>query len=121
MHDVEVGSVREFGIADDPNPLFDGVAHRFTVSVYPGDVECAGRLDRIRAIVDREKPAHTMYELCVIAPGIRIGYQARLGVDTLLGGGPRSPARLGESPLVLGGSPRGEMGIRSQVGVSTQL
>ena len=102
-------------------PLFEGVAHRFTVSVYPGDVECAGRLDRIRAIVDREKPAHTMYEVCVIAPGIRIGYQARLGVDTLLGGGPRSPARLGESPLVLGGSPRGAMGIRSQVGVSTQL
>lgn len=101
-------------------PLFDSVAYQFTVHVYPGEVECAGKLDQVRAIVDREKPAHTMYELCVIAPGLRVGYQARLGVDTLLGSGP-APGRLGAGELVLGGQPRGQVGIRSHVGVSTQL
>ena len=102
------------------SPLFDGVAYRFTVYVYPGEVECAGTIEQVRAIVDREKPAHTMYDLCVISPGLRVGYQARLGVDTLLGGGP-APGRLGEGDLVLGGQPRGEIGRRSQLGVSTQL
>jgi len=102
------------------SPLFDGVAFRFTVYVYHGEVECAGKTEQVRAIVDREKPAHTMYDLCVISPGLRVGYQARLGVDTLLGGGP-APGRLGEGDLVIGGRPRGEIGRRSQLGVSTQL
>lgn len=101
-------------------PLFDDVAYRFTVRLYPGEVTCAGKLDQVKAILDREKPAHTVYDMCVIAPGIRIGYQARLGVDTLLGGGP-VPGRLGETALVLGREPRGQVGVRSQVGVSTQL
>jgi phage tail-like protein len=100
--------------------LFDAVAYRFTVLVYPGEVRCEGTLEQVKAILDREKPAHTMYDLCVISPGIRIGYQARLGVDTLLGGGPM-PGPLGEAALVLRGQPRAQIGIRSQVGVSTQL
>lgn len=101
-------------------PLFEAVAYRFAVQLYPGEVECAGKLDQIRAIVDREKPAHTVYTLCVIKPGLRIGYQARLGVDTLLGGGP-VPGRLGETPLVLGGPLPSHLGTSSRLGVSTHL
>jgi hypothetical protein len=101
-------------------PLFEDVAYRFTVAVYPGDVTCAGKLDQVRAILDREKPAHTLYDLCVIVPGLRIGYQARLGVDTLLGGEP-VPGRLGETALVLGGEARGQVGVSSRVGVTTRL
>jgi hypothetical protein len=100
--------------------LFDDVAYRFTVLVYPGEVRCEGKLAQVQAILDREKPAHTIGEVCVIAPGIRLGYQARLGIDTLLGGG-ATPAPLGQGAIVLGGQPRAKIGIRSQVGVSTQL
>lgn len=101
-------------------PLFDEVAHRFTLRLYPRDVECAGKLDEIKAIVDREKPAHTAYEVCVFEPGIRIGYQARLGIDTLLGRGPVQ-GRLGDAALVLAGSPPSRLGLRSHLGVSTHL
>ena len=90
----------EFG-----TPLFEGAAYRFLVRLYPGDLHCAGKLDEVRAIVEREKPAHTLYDLCVIESGLRVGYQASLGIDTLLGGGPAEPGPLGESALVLGGQP----------------
>ncbi|MEZ5351534.1 MAG: phage tail protein [Bryobacteraceae bacterium] len=101
-------------------PLFEVCAFRFTVSVYPGEVDCPERMDRVISVIEREKPAHTMYELCVIQPGVRVGYRSRLGVDTLVGGGYR-PTRLGEGGLVLDGAPRGQIGMRSMVGVDTQL
>lgn len=105
----------EYGI-----PLFDSVAHRFTVRVYPDEVDCPSKIEQIAGIIEREKPAHTLYELCVITPGLRIGYQARLGIDTLMGGGP-VPSRLGEAELVLAGQPRGQLGTLSRLGVNTQL
>jgi hypothetical protein len=101
-------------------PMFDEVAYRFSVQLYAGELECAGKLEQVIAILDREKPAHTMYDVCVIAPGLRVGYQARLGMDTVLGGEP-VPGRLGETALVLGGQRRAQVGTRSHVGVSTQL
>jgi phage tail-like protein len=106
----------EFG-----TPLFEAAAYRFFVRLYPRDLHCAGKLEEVRAIVEREKPAHTLYDLCVIEPGLRVGYQASLGVDTLLGGGPAEPGRLGESALVLGGPPRARLGIDSRVGAGAQL
>lgn len=102
-------------------PLFEGAAYRFLVRLYPGDLHCTGKLDEVRAIVEREKPAHTLYDLCVIESGLRVGYQASLGIDTLLGGGPAEPARLGEGALVLGGQPRARLGIDSHVGAGAQL
>jgi phage tail-like protein len=108
-------AAEEFGL-----PLFDAVAHRFTVQLYPGEASGAGTLDRVRAIVDREKPAHTDYDVCVLEPGIRVGFRARLGVDTLLGEG-RAPRRLGAGGLVLGGPPPSRLGKESRIGVGTHL
>lgn len=101
-------------------PLFDDMAYRFTVRVHAAHVRSAETLERVRAVVDRERPAHTAFDLCVIAPGLRVGHQARLGVDTVLGAS-ASPSRLGEGPLVLGGAPRGRLGETSRVGTGTQL
>ena len=50
-----------------------------------------------------------------------MGYQASLGVDTLLGGGPPEPGPLGEGALVLGGEPRARLGVDSRVGARAQL
>jgi hypothetical protein len=101
-------------------PLFDAVAYRFTVWLYPRELACPGKLDEVKAIIAREVPAHIVSDVCVITPGIRIGYQARLGIDTLIGGGPQV-GRLGETALVLGGQPRAQLGVHSAVGVSTHL
>ena len=106
-------------------PLFEELAHQFRVLVYPADVYCADKLELVRAIIDREKPAHTAYVLCVAQPRFRIGFQARLGIDTIVAARP-SASRLGETgaaggALALGGTPHGRLGESSRVGVSTRL
>jgi phage tail-like protein len=89
-------------------PLFDEMAHRFTVRVYASELEGDDALARLRALIDREKPAHTTYHLCPIDARMRVGAQARVGIDTIVGG-PPPPSRLdGTAPLgesmVLGGT-----------------
>jgi phage tail-like protein len=105
-------------------PLFEALAHQFIVQVYRGQVRGDGDLERIQAVVEREKPTHTVHHLCVIEPRMRVGFQARLGIDTLVAG-PLPPAPLagtstGEG-LVLGGDTPGRIGSDSRVGRTTRL
>lgn len=73
--------------------LFEDIAHRFCVAVRCADLNTPGALDTVRAVIDREKPAHTVYDLCTIDARMRIGWQARVGIDAIVG---REPlARLG--------------------------
>ena len=39
-------------------------------------------------LVEREKPAHCDYHLCVIEPRMRVGFQARVGIDTIVASHP---------------------------------
>lgn len=105
----------EYGMA-----LFADVAHRFQVLVYAGEVACPEKRAAVDAVVEREKPAHTEAETCVIAPLFRIGWQAILGIDTVVGG-PAAPARLGSESLVLDGPPAGTIGESARVGMSARL
>lgn len=105
-------------------PLFTELAYRFTVQLYRSQAEKAG-LDRIRAVLDREKPAHTAYHLCLIEPKMRIGFQARLGIDAIVAGPVpatrlNQPSSHGEHP-VLGGEQPGRMDGHSRIGRSTRL
>jgi len=93
----------EFGAA-----LFEDVAHRFCVRVYCGELTRPGLLETVRAVIDREKPAHTEYELCVIGPQMRVGIQARVGIDSIVAAGPRGAATgkpLGDGVLAASPSP----------------
>ena len=65
-------------------PAYDDVAHRFQVQMYAADVPDDEARRRVRAVIDREKPAHTSYHLCVIDARMRVGFQARLGVDAIV-------------------------------------
>jgi phage tail-like protein len=114
-------------IADDNfgAPLFTDVAYRFTVSVYRGQIMCANSLARVQGVLDAEKPAHTLYELCIIEPRFRVGFQARVGVDTVVAGPARSLA-LGSHQMlaeesVLAGAPVSRLGVESRVGVNARL
>ena len=64
--------------------LFEDVAHRFCVHVYCAELTRPGTLDTVRAVLEREKPAHTEYHLCVIEPRMRVGAQARIGIDAIV-------------------------------------
>jgi phage tail-like protein len=85
-------------------PLFEDVAHRFCVDVYCADLRSPRTLDEVRAVLDREKPAHTVYAVRTIGARLRVGLQARVGVDTIVGGRP-ALATLGTT---LCGDPLGE-------------
>lgn len=84
--------------------LFEDVAHRFCVDVYCADLRHPRVLDDVRAVLDREKPAHTVYSLRTIDARMRVGVQARIGIDAIVARGP-APAAVG---AVLGSARLGE-------------
>jgi hypothetical protein len=106
-------------------PLFTDVAYQFRVSVFRSQASSPDALATIRAILDSEKPAHTTYELCVIEPAFRIGFQSSVGVDSIVGGPPRELALGSDHALgvntALGGMPPNRVGEGTRLGVSTRL
>lgn len=87
-------------------PVFAGVSNQFLVEVHAGEVNTEERRQLVTRIIDREKPAHTMYRLIVTDPSMRTGFQSRIGVDTVVSG-PSGPTPLGQeggNGLRLGGS-----------------
>jgi phage tail-like protein len=81
LGESDLTTVEEIGA-----PLFDDVAHRFRVLVYAVELLDPETRPRIQRVLDREKPAHTDFELCAIGPRMRIGVQARLGIDAIIAG-----------------------------------
>jgi phage tail-like protein len=99
-------------------PLFADVANQFTVRLYRGHTYSDQAVTTARALLDREAPAHTSHHLCVVQPRLRVGLQARLGVDAVVAGPPAptpldGPAAAG---IVLGGEPAGRLGDDSYLG-----
>lgn len=64
--------------------LFDDVAYRFCVEINAGELTRPGALAAARAVIEREKPAHTVCELCIVQPEMRVGLR-RVGIDTVVG------------------------------------
>jgi phage tail-like protein len=94
------GSLRIGGVRLTDPALDHDLAHRFYV-VVPDTVASSDEARAaVRGLVDRFRPAHTAWELITVAPGVRVGCQSTVGVDTLVGGYPASP--VGE--MALGGS-----------------
>ena len=80
-------------------PLFEEIAHQFCVRVYAAQVSTPAALANVRRIVEQEKPAHTTYHLCRIEPRMRVGFQARVGIDAIVGGPPPELVLNGGLPL----------------------
>ena len=107
--------------ADFGKPLFDQTAHQFSVCLYAGQLSCQETLAKVQEIVEREKPAHTAYQICTFGPRMRVGQQCRIGIDTLVAGAP-SPVRLGSADgLRLGGTPAAARGEQWRVGINTRI
>jgi phage tail-like protein len=101
-------------------PLFEDVAHQFTVRVYRGASYSDNAVATARAVLDEERPAHTTYHLCVVEPAMRVGVQARLGIDAIVAGDPE-PTLLddaGDTGLVLAGPPAGRLGVGTRIGLT---
>lgn len=101
--------------------LFSDLAHRFLVQVHRAQVNCPERLDALRSVIEQQKPAHTGYHLCVVEPRMRLGFQSRLGVDTIVASGLVSASNLQGAASGLAGSPPGSIGTAARVGRDTRL
>jgi len=91
-----LGQSHLLAAADIGTPLFADIAHRFCVQVYAAQLTEPRTHDLILQVLDREKPAHTEYHVCVIEPRMRVGVQSRIGIDSLVAG-PAPDLRLGET------------------------
>jgi phage tail-like protein len=106
------GRVRLVTTGDPDRDVFHHYAHRFRVVVPAPWVRTADDERTLRRAIEDEKPAHTAYELALVPPGIRVGRQATVGLDTVIGALPR--ARLacrhdtGAAPSL---PPRGRLGV----------
>lgn len=69
-------------------PLYAEQAYRFCVELDAYRAAQPGTLEEITRIVDREKPAHTDYRIHLIEADMRIGFQASIGIDTIIGATP---------------------------------
>jgi phage tail-like protein len=74
-----------------------GTAHRFTVVVPRAAAPDRPAVAAVHRLIQAQKPAHTAYDLRVLDPGLRIGCQSTVGIDTLLGSYPAEP--LGDTTL----------------------
>ncbi|HXH90985.1 MAG TPA: phage tail protein [Thermoanaerobaculia bacterium] len=126
--------IGEFQLVDSGDPLRDPFlvhAHQFSVMVplrRGADAESERRA--LERIIEASKPAHTKAELHLIEPRLRIGTQAFIGIDTVVGEYPSGvttgKGNLGRDTVL--GPPTDEsrppamrIGARSRIGVSTSL
>lgn len=91
----ESGPLAEYQIG---LPLYAEEAYRFCVVVDAYRAHEPQTRQEIARIVEREKPAHTDYRIELVHPDMRVGFQARIGIDAIVGGEP-PPLKLGASLL----------------------
>ena len=93
-----VGESRPQTAAEFGAPLADDYAHLFTVMVPAAQVPLASQRQALRDLIEAEKPAHTDFQLCLVEPRMRVGVQARVGIDSIVAG-PGPALRLGSGSL----------------------
>ena len=82
------GEVRLVSTGDPERDLFHEYAHRFRVFVPSTWVRTKTDEEMLRRALNAEKPAHTSFDLCLVEPRMRVGLQATVGVDTVVGAQP---------------------------------
>ena len=82
--------LEDYNLAAEATPYLSGRAvsdagaHRFTVVVPQSRVKSAQDEAALHRLIEAQKPAHTIYRLSIVEPGLVPGEQARLGVDAIL-------------------------------------
>jgi hypothetical protein len=126
----EYSRIGDFQLLDSGDPLhdpFQHLAHRFTVFM-PGSRTVDPAL--VEQAVQAAKPAHSEATVAVVGPRLRVGVQAFVGLNTVVGRYPDA-VREGEARLgfdaVLGPSdderdpPTLRVGVRARIGSSTRI
>lgn len=83
-----VGQSQPLSSAEYGAPLYNETAHLFTVCVPARKLATPATREQLRGVIEREKPAHTDYHLCFVEARMRVGFQARIGIDSIVAGPP---------------------------------
>jgi phage tail-like protein len=133
LHLEENSRIGDFALIGTGDPLrdpFNVFAHRFSIFLPADKVRTTEQQELLRYYIDAEKPAHTSYTICPIEPRLRVGIQATVGLDTLIGDCPQMVlnhcSTLDFDSVVAAAETEGaqelfEVGQRRRVGVSTIL
>jgi phage tail-like protein len=80
------GIAARYGAADalDAADVSAG-AFAFTVLVPEPAIADEAQFAALQRVIDAWRPAGTVYSLCLVAPRMRLGYQATLGIDSVIG------------------------------------
>ena len=82
----QIGFFRFLGAPEPALEPLDWGAHRFTVFFPASPYSVKTTMEKVQQVVEREKPAHTQAELCPVLPRLRVGVQATVGADAVVGG-----------------------------------
>jgi hypothetical protein len=77
-----------FRLISNPEPALEPLdwgSHRFSVFFPASPYTVAETREKVERVVEREKPAHTHAELCPVLPRMRVGVQATVGADAVVG------------------------------------
>lgn len=108
------GAVGEASTLEEaPADVADGYAHRFTV-VVPAPLDAEQRR-LLEDLLETHRPAHTLFELCTVEQGMRVGRGLHVGMTSLIG------RTSGFTELTVGQSAVGRGGVLGVAGVSTRV
>jgi hypothetical protein len=80
----------------------DSHAHRFTVLIPASLTE--EQLDVVRRILEVHRPAHTIFDVCTVGAGMRVGRGLHVGISSMVGAtGGFTTFQLGNGALGRGG------------------
>jgi phage tail-like protein len=119
-----VGASGPLASSDYGAPLFQDEAHLFTVLLPAAKLRKLPARELLGRVVEAEKPAHTDFHLCFVEARMRVGFQARVGIDSIVAGPPAPMAMTGtvlgqDSYLGEGGERTSRVGKRARVGRET--
>ena len=102
----------------------DSHAHRFTVLI-PATLN-EEQLDVVKQILLVHRPAHTIFDVCTVGAGMRVGRGLHVGISSMVGAtGGFSTMQVGGTPLGRGsilGRPSGAMAVDvSRVGTTARV
>jgi len=121
-----VGASGPLASTDHGAPLFQDEAHLFTVLVPAAMLRKLPARELLGRVIETEKPAHTDFHLCFVEARMRVGFQARVGIDSIVAG---PPAPMTMTGTVLGqdsylgededDARAGRLGKRARIGRDT--
>jgi phage tail-like protein len=117
---AQEGQARLISTGDPEHDIFTVYAHRFRVFLPAAWVQTADQETMVRRALDAEKPAQTVYDLCLVEPRFRVGIQSTAGMDTIIGAYPVTRLACGETTGSAAAAPslppRGRLGYDTILG-----